>query len=337
MNIIKYSFLFIFVFQLNAQKSDFSTITFEKADKIALEYKNETLTNLPELAYKLTSDLTTDVERFRAIFKWVCSNVANDYYMYSKNMRKRQRFKNDSVRLKDWNDEFKKVVFQKLRRNNRTICTGYAYLIKELANLANIDCEIVHGFAKTSTINIETLDVPNHSWNAVKLDGKWYLCDPTWASGIPDPVSAQFEFQFNDGFFLSDPNIFGINHFPVDAKWSLLNDDKPSFNTFLDAPIIYNKAYTYFSNHNEPKKLHTDIRKNEHVIFKLQLLKSVKKEDVNLLIDTTFSSKKIHPESISIKNQSLTIDYTFETTGYYDVHLYVKDDLISTYTVEVNK
>ena len=60
---------------MNAQKADFSTITFEKADKIALEYKNETLTNLPELAYKLTSDLATDVERFRAIFKWVCSNA----------------------------------------------------------------------------------------------------------------------------------------------------------------------------------------------------------------------------------------------------------------------
>ncbi len=337
MNILKSFFLFIFVFQLNAQKSDFSSITFEKADKIALEYKNETLTNLPELAYKLTSDLTTDVERFRAIFKWVCSNVANDYYMYSKNMRKRQRFKHDSLRLKDWNDEFKKVVFQKLRRNNRTICTGYAYLIKELANLANIDCEIVHGFAKTSTINIETLDVPNHSWNAVKLNGKWYLCDPTWASGIPNPESAQFEFQFNEGFFLADPNIFAINHYPVEDAWSLLADKKPSFETFLEAPIIYNEAYTYFSHHNAPKKLYTEIQKDEHIIFKFQLLKAVQKEDVRFSIDTSFSTKKIHPESILIENDSLTIDYAFDTTGFYDVHLYIKNDLVSTYTVEVKK
>ena len=111
MNVLKTIFLFIFVFQLNAQKSDYSTINFEKADKIALEYKNETLTNLPELAHKLTSELPTDVERFRAIFKWVCGNIANDYGMFARNMRKRQRYKNDSVKLNEWNTKFKKIVF----------------------------------------------------------------------------------------------------------------------------------------------------------------------------------------------------------------------------------
>jgi len=337
MNVLKTIFLFIFVFQVNAQKSDFSTINFEKADKIALEYKNETLTNLPELAHKLTSELPTDAERFRAIFKWVCGNIANDYGMFARNMRKRQRYKNDSVKLNEWNTKFKKIVFRKLLRDNRTICTGYAYLIKELANLANIDCEIVHGFARTSTIDIETLDSPNHSWNVVKLDGKWYLCDPTWASGVPNPASAQFEFQFNEGFFLADPNIFAINHYPVDEVWSLLADKTPSFKTFLESPIIYNEAYTYFSNHNAPKKLYTEIKKNEHIIFKYELLKPVQKEDIYFKMNTSFSSNKIHPESISIENQSVTIDYAFETTGFYDVHLYIKDDLVSTYTVEVRK
>ncbi|QHI38250.1 hypothetical protein IMCC3317_36390 [Kordia antarctica] len=337
MSIIKYSFLFIFVFQIHAQASDFPTISFEKADKIALEYKNENLSNLPELSYKLTSDLTTDVERFRAIFKWVCSSVSNDYKLYSRNMRKRQRYKNDSLKLSDWNEKFQKIAFRKLLKDRKTICTGYAYLIKELANLANIECEIVHGFARTSTMNIEKLDTPNHSWNAVKLNGNWYLCDPTWASGIPNPTSYLFEFQFNDGFFLSDPKIFSINHFPAEEKWFLLEDEKPSFEMFLEAPIIYGKAYTHFSNHTKPKKLENTVLKNENILFELQLLNPVNKEDIILLIDTNFSSKKIHPEKISIKNQSLSIAYKFETTGYYDVHLYVKDDLISTYTFEVKK
>lgn len=337
MRIIIYIFLFIFVFQINAQVSDFSTINFEKADKIALEYKNENLSNLPELSYKLTSNLTTDVERFRAIFKWVCSNVANDYTLYSKNMRKRQRFKNDSLKLNNWNDKFQKIAFQKLLKDNKTICTGYAYLIKELAKLANIECEIVHGFARTSTINVEKLDVPNHSWNAVKLNGNWYLCDPTWASGIPNPTSYLFEFQFNDGFFLSDPKIFGVNHFPADEKWFLLEAEKPSFEMFLEAPIIYGKAYVHFSNHLEPKKLHNIVRKNEIIIFKLQFLKIVNKEDISFVVDTSFSNKKIQPKEISIKNKSLDIAYKFDETGYYDVHLYVKKDLISTYTFEVKK
>jgi hypothetical protein len=334
---ITYSFLFIFVFQATAQISDFSHISFEKADQIALEYRDETLHNLPDLVHKLTSQLDTDAERFRAIFKWVCSSIANDYKMYARNKRKRLRFKNDSARLNAWNTKFQKIVFRRLLRNKTTICTGYAYLIKKLANLANIDCEMVHGFARTSTMNVKTLDTPNHSWNAVKLDGKWYLCDPTWASGIPNPKTFQFVFDFNEGFFLSDPHIFAVNHHPIDAQWFLLEEEAPTFQQFLEAPIIYGKAYTYFSNHNYPQKMHTAVQRNQPIHITLQLQQEVQKKDVNLVIENSFRERKIYPESVAIKDQSLTIDYQFKYTGYYDVHLYIKDDLISTYTVEVTR
>ncbi|WOD44307.1 transglutaminase domain-containing protein [Hwangdonia lutea] len=336
MKIIRCLFLFIFVLQSHAQISDFETIDFKKADRIALEYKNERLDKLPELVHKLTSNLTTDVERFRAIFTWVCNNIANDYGMYSKNMRKRQRFKNDSVKLENWNTEFRKATLKKLLKNNRTICTGYAYLLKELANLANIECEMVHGFAKTSTINIESLDMPNHTWNAVRLNGKWYLCDPTWASGIPNPETFQFQFLYNDGFFLANPKLFVIDHFPVDEKWLLLDDiNTSSFETFIESPIIYGQAYANLSNHIQPKKMHNTIQKNEKITFKFQLLKPANAKDVTLLIDSGNNSKTIRPESTVVKNESLTFEYKFKYTGFYDVHFLLGDDLISTYTFKV--
>ncbi|MGH1384272.1 transglutaminase domain-containing protein [Kordia sp.] len=335
--LLTHIFLFVFVFQANAQISDFQNVSFEKADEIALKYKDETLHNLPDLVYKLTSELDTDEERFRAIFKWVCSSVANDYKLYTRNKRKRQRYKNDSVKLNQWNTKFQKIVFRRLLKNRTTICTGYAYLVKELANLADIECEMVHGYARTSTMNVEKLDTPNHSWNAVKLNGKWYLCDPTWASGIPNPETYQFQFDFNSGFFLSDPKIFAINHHPIKEKWFLLEGSTPSFQAFLDAPIIYGKAYTYFSDHSYPQKLENEVQRNKNFNFKLQLQKEVQKEDINLVIESSFSERKIHPEQISIQEKSLSIDYKFEYTGYYDVHLYIKEDLISTYTVEVTR
>jgi len=330
-------YLFVFVFQSYAQISDFQQISFEKADEIALKYKDETLHNLPDLVYKLTSELDTDAERFRAIFKWVCSSIANDYKLYNRNKRKRLRYKNDSVRLNEWNTKFQKIVFRKLLKDRTTICTGYAYLVKELANLADIECEMVHGYARTSTMNIETLDTPNHSWNAVKLNGKWYLCDPTWASGIPNPETYRFQFDFNSGFFLSDPKIFAVNHHPLDKKWFLLEGATPSFQAFLDAPIIYGKAYTYFSDHSYPQKLNNEVQKNKSFNFKLQLQKEIEKEDVNLVIESSFRERKIYPDQISIQDQSLSIDYKFEFSGYYDVHLYIKDDLISTYTIKVTR
>lgn len=334
---ILHIFLFIFVFQSTAQISDFKDISFEKADEIALKYKDETLHNLPDLVYKLTSTLDTDVERFRAIFKWICSSVANDYNLYKRNKRNRQRYKNDSVRLNAWNTKFQKIVFRKLLNRRSTICTGYAYLVQELANLADIECKMIHGYGRTSTINIKTLDSPNHSWNAVKLNGKWYLCDPTWASGNPNPETYRFEFDFNHGFFLSDPKIFAINHHPIEKKWFLLDGEMPSFQDFMEAPILYNKAYTYFSDHNYPQKMHNAVQRNQPVNFTLELQKDIAKDDVNLIIENSFRERKIFPEQVSIQDKSLSIDYKFEYTGFYDVHLYIKDDLISTYTVEVTR
>ena len=75
---MRYLLLFLVALQSHAQKSDFKQISFKKADSIAFAFKNEGLDNMPQLAYKLTSGLSTDVERFRAIYKWVCANIAND-------------------------------------------------------------------------------------------------------------------------------------------------------------------------------------------------------------------------------------------------------------------
>jgi len=330
-----YHIFFLIAFQSHTQISDFKSIDFKKADSIALGCKDEGLQNLPQLAYQLTSNLDTDVERFRAIYKWVCNNIANDYNLYLKNKHKRERFKNDSLKLRNWNDKFRKTLFSKLLKKKRTICTGYAYLVKELCNLVDLKCEIVQGYGRVSTTDIENLDLPNHSWNAVNLDGKWYLCDPTWASGIPNTETNRFTFQYNDGFFLANPKLFAVNHFPVDEKWWLLDEDIPSFETFLASPIIYGKAYEKLSSHIAPKQMHHNIKRYEAITFKYQLTKTIKSEDISLLIDNGFNSITTKPKSLLIKNKSLTIEHQFETNGFYDVHLYIGEDLISTYTFSV--
>lgn len=322
-------------FQCYAQVSDFDNIDFQKADRMALECKQDGLDHMPELVHKLISELPTDVEKFRAIYRWVCGNVANDYRLYQKNMRKRQRFQNDSLKFNAWNEQFRKMSFQKLLKDQKTICTGYAYLLKELSRLANINCEVVNGFAKTSSINVDKMTTPNHSWNAVQLNGKWYLCDPTWASGTPNATNFQFEFNYNDGYFLTDPELFAINHYPVDTKWLLIKDNAPTFDDFLGFPIIYGNAYNNLSSYSEPKKMHNIIQKNEKVTFKCQLLKSVKTEDILLLVDNGKSSRKVHPNKTTIDDKSLTFEYSFESSGFYDVHLLIGTDLISTYTFRV--
>lgn len=333
---MRYFLLFIVAFQCYAQRSDFDHINFNKADSIAWSCKNEGLDNLPLLTHKLTSTLETDVERFRAIYKWVCTNIANDYDLYSRNKRKRIKYKNDSLKLKQWNDRFKTVIFNKLLKKNRTICTGYAYLVKELSKLANLECEIVHGYGRTSMTTIENTDPPNHSWNVIKLNGKWYLCDPTWASGIPNPKTNIFSFQYNDGYFLAQPELFAINHFPIESKWSL-TDSTMSFDAFLDTPILYGNAYINLKFHYAPENFDNNIKTSQIIQFQYELLKTVKLEDVHLKIDNGSQTSHVKPKGISLENHSLSFVHRFEYSGFYDVHLYINDALISTYTFNVKR
>ena len=333
------TFLFIiFALPCNAQLSDFKTVNFHKADSIAFAHKNESLDNLPELSHKLTNGLDTDVERFRSIYMWVCSNIANDYPFYLKNQSKRQRFKKDSLKLEKWNNQFKKQSFKRLLKQNRTICTGYAYLVKKLSSLANLQCEIIQGYGRTSMTEFEDLDIPNHTWNAVYLDGKWYLSDATWASGIPHPETNMFVFQYNNGFFFPNPELFVLNHYPVDAKWLLLDDkNKPSFKNFLESPILYSEAYNYINKVENPKKMHGLVKENEVLQFRYELLKPLDTKNIYLLIDNGVKTKKINPKAINLENNILTFQHTFNNTGFYDVHVYMDNNLLLTYTFQVEK
>ena len=328
--------LTVTVCQLQAQIGDFDHVDFKKADSIALSYPKEDISNLPQLTYKLTSHLKTDAERFRAIYRWVCANIKNDYSLYLKNKYKREKYKDDSIAYHKWQTSFRQKLFKKLLQKKRTICTGYAYLVKTMSKFANIECELINGYGKVSTTDIDSLTLPNHSWNAVKLNGKWYLCDPTWASGIPDPESNRFTFHYNDGFFLTNPELFAVNHFPIEEKWWLMGKkDIPTFGAFLNAPIIYGSAYKRLDFHFAPTQMHHHIKTSEKVVFKYQLKEGIRKDKIRLVIDSGYNQRKIKPSSSELNGKLLNIEHQFNKTGFYDVHLYLGEDLISTYTVEV--
>ncbi|WCO03687.1 transglutaminase domain-containing protein [Psychroserpens ponticola] len=321
--------------QANAQLSDFDHIDFKKADSIALVYKGDDLKNLPELSHNLTSNLDSDVERFRAIYIWVCTNVANDYGLYLKNKKKREKFEDDSLKLEAWNESFKKKLFSKLRKRKKTICSGYAYLVSELSRLANINCRMVNGFGRTSTTSIDNFNAPNHSWNAVKLDNKWYLSDPTWASGIVHPFNYGFKFNYNNGLFLTSPEFFALTHYPIESKWMFLDNEIPTFQSFLENPILYGKAYKHLSAHLTPNTLNNTIQKNETITFKYELIEPIDKEQISFIIDNGYNTITTKPKSVVIDDLSLTLEYQFNKTGYYDTHFLIGENLIVTYTFKV--
>ena len=329
--------LFVCIFFVNicvAQIADFNHINFSKADDIAKSYRSKNLLNLNEITFNITKDLETDLEKLRAIYVWICNNIANDFGLYTKNKRKRERFQKDSIRLHEWNSEFKTLLFKRLLKKKKTICTGYAYLLKEMCKIVGIEAKIVNGFGRTSTVDFSTLTEANHSWNMVKIDEKWYVCDPTWATGISFPEEGRFDFQFNEGYFLTTPQLFFKNHFPMVKEFSLLKGKTPTLQEFIEMPLLYGEAYNFLESHISPNKMYQEIKQNDVFTFEYQLKKNIIINDLKLISSTGNNDRTLKPE-INLQDKKLAITYQFKHKGFYDVHLYHQQKIIATYTFNV--
>lgn len=334
---MKNTFLFISFFIIHssiAQIADFKEIDFEKADNMANLYEGSDLDNLALLAHNLTFNLPTDVEKFRSIYTWVCNNIDGDPKQDNEVIDKRKEYKNDSISFLKWNNEYKKIVFKKLFKQKKTMCTGYAYLIKELCFMANIESEIVDGYGRTTATNVDNLELTNHSWNAVKLNNKWYLADATWSSGYFDDYNI-FNTDYNDGYFLTDPILFVKSHYPLEKKW-LLNDSLVN-TKFSSSPMVYGETYKRKIIPISPNKMHLSSKKNAEITFSFKSFKSIDLSKITLMQYMGVKEKLFKIYDLKKEGGLITFKYKFRYTKHYDVHLKIEDDIVATYTVNVSR
>lgn len=329
-------FLF-FCIVLSAQNSDFKHINFDKADSIAKSCSKLSLKNMPLLVHQLTNDLNTQVEQFRAIHTWVCLNIESDHYFSEQTLKKRKQLRDNSIALSKWNFKVQSKVFKRLLRDKKTICSGYAYITKALADIADIECEIVDGYGRTTRANVETIDFPNHSWNVVKLNDKWYFADATQASGYYNLDEEKFIQDYNDGYFLAEPELFAKNHYPINTKWLLLKDTPRTLKDFVKAPIIYGNTYKYGIIPITPETLVTTINVGDMVVFKFDVLDETYLENITLVMTSGFKFEKIKATKVNLKNGVLELRYWFDKTGKYDVHAKVGKDIVTSYTIKVER
>lgn len=198
---------------VHGQHADFRNADFTAADSVAFRYAAHPLGDLKGLADKLTAPLPTEQEKFRAIYRWVCSNIEVDYSLVLRNKRKREKLQGES--RERWNRQFNGVVFERLTSDYKTICTGYAYLIRELAFHAGLSCEIINGHADPRGVDLSRPAPVNHSWNTVRINNRSYFCDATWSSGIIDRATGAFVKKFREQYFLADETLFARDHYMV--------------------------------------------------------------------------------------------------------------------------
>jgi transglutaminase/protease-like cytokinesis protein 3 len=318
----------------HAQHVDFINVDFSKADSVAGLYLNNDLKHPDKLAEALTKDLSSEVDKFRAIFYWITENVAYDVKLYEKIQDKEWKLKYKGKRLKAVRGKLWKRSYARTIRKKIAICSGYAMLLEYMCNHVGITCNSINGYARNSTDRVKN-GKANHAWNAVRLNNKWYLCDATWASGYYDETRNRFVKRWNNNYFLPDPSLLIANHFPNDTSWILLFN-KPTRQEFLAAPIkcdgyFTNKVNTYF-----PDKGIVKLKLGE----KMNILFTSNNNRIqnNAHLHIRKSSKDEEDFSMVLKQNNegqYIIEHVFLRKGVFDVYVYINSDVTFIYKVVI--
>jgi len=93
------------------------------------------------------------------------------------------------------------------------VCAGYSQLLSALVRGMGLDARVVHGIGVITTRESAAL----HDWNAVGIDGAWYLVEPSWSNNRSRTGSGDRNY-----FFMTDPARFVLRHLPENSQWQLL-------------------------------------------------------------------------------------------------------------------
>ena len=177
MKVVQVTLLTIFCFLFAVAEAQ--PTNFAKVDSFAISIGKADGLTIPQLAHALTDPFTEPTLKTRAIYTWMAYHIAYDCPAYH----------TATKRKADPKDVF---------RMRKAVCEGYANLFAELCEQAKLMCLTIDGFARNGTETFEEeLKEPNHTWNAVRINGEWKLVDVTWASGYTDKWVKNFTQSFS--------------------------------------------------------------------------------------------------------------------------------------------
>lgn len=145
----------------------------------------------------LAREVPEPLERLKALHDWVADRVAYDAEAYARH------------ETPPWDAPT-------VMARRRGVCAGYAEVMVAAGKAAGLDVVYVSGDARTRSSDLVG---ESHAWNAARVGGTWWLVDATWDAGWVD--GSRFEKHYGTGYFLTPPEIFGVDHFPKDAAWQL--------------------------------------------------------------------------------------------------------------------
>ena len=174
--------------------------------RIPVKKENKESFSTKKLAFSITRNATSETEKAAEIYKWIAGNISYDNELMRSEKLQKQFYTSEEN------------VIKKALERKMALCGGFAFLFKKLCADVGISAEVIHGYTKKYSGKIQKNKKPEHTWNAVKLDGKWQLLDITWA------ISHGTVKKPDNFWYLVKPSEFILSHYPENAKWTLLKN-----------------------------------------------------------------------------------------------------------------
>jgi hypothetical protein len=121
-----------------------------------------------------------------------------------------------AYRSKNFPSQSPEVVFQ----TRRGVCAGYSNLFAAMGQAVGEEILALSGEAMAS---VREDKVEGHAWNAVRIEGEWYLVDVTWDAGAAR--GDLFDRSYGTSYLFMPPEMFVQTHLPDSPAWQLM--DKP--------------------------------------------------------------------------------------------------------------
>ncbi|XP_071093705.1 hillarin-like isoform X1 [Haliotis cracherodii] len=249
-----------------------SPTIFEKLDNHVLDVAKEGYTTFTNLVKDLIVECETDLEKTRAIFRWVTWTDLNTLDM-------EESVKPDSP--------------LSLLRGIKYGTETYHDLFKRLCSYAGLHCEVIQGYSKGAGyrpgMKIEG-DRFRNTWTAVCINGSWCFINCNWGARHvkgagqgqtkgQGPLKPQvrirdkrddlslFSYKCDEFYFVTDPEDHIYQHFPDDPEWQLL-ECPITLSEFINLPVVKSPFFNYglkFTMHYDCKQ------QTEHGVALIQL------------------------------------------------------------------
>ncbi|MCB9797373.1 MAG: hypothetical protein H6741_32185 [Alphaproteobacteria bacterium] len=157
--------------------------------------------------------------RVKAMHDWIADRVAYDL----DSLEPGQRAPQDAV-----------TVFER----RLGVCAGYANLLAAMGSVTGDEVVYVTGQSRGED---GQLDGNDHAWNAVRVDGRWYLVDVTW-DRVPVGEDKRGPTRYRSDYLFTPPDIFINDHLPEESEWQLLADPL-SMGEIIRKPVMASAFY----------------------------------------------------------------------------------------------